>query len=430
MTNNYADLEQFATPKQLKVLKALQSANGVKKRTGIDPSYIRRVLKSLKRQALSRGYSPPHQWNQPTPETHRVKGNSTLYNADGTLDRQWVKSERDSSIASGSSVPEGHTVSKVSTLLDGQGKVRAQWIQAPKDGAIKWSELEHAITRAVRPLAGLADPTTRPSPSGNQSELISLFALGDPHIGMLSWSQETGADFDLKIACRELYAAVDMLTAQAPNGKIAILANLGDFFHAEDDKQLTPRGGNKLDVDSRWGKVAESGIRLMRRMIDRLLEKYEQVRVINVPGNHDPQLSRVLSMIIEAIYEREPRVIVEPNLNPYFYCRYGRTLLGFAHGDGAKMDQLPGIMAADVPQDWGQADYRYWITGHVHHQVKKEYTGCVVESFRTLAPRDMWHHSQGYRSGQSLTAITYDPEFGEISRVTVDIRKVRAVNNT
>jgi hypothetical protein len=79
-------------------------------------------------------------------------------------------------------------------------------------------------------------------------------------------------------------------------------------------------------------------------------------------------------------------------------------------------------MAADRPEDWGATDYRVWFTGHIHHQTRKEFPGCVIESFRTLAARDYWHAWKGYRSGQSLSCITLHKEYGEITRSTVDIR--------
>ena len=79
------------------------------------------------KKEASRGWAPDHDWTHPVPDGHRVKGNSTLYDADGELAKQWVKSERDSDDPTAfEPVPEGHLIKKVSTLLDGQGKVRAR----------------------------------------------------------------------------------------------------------------------------------------------------------------------------------------------------------------------------------------------------------------------------------------------------------------
>lgn len=376
------------------------------------------------RPNASRGYAPEYDWNHPVPEGHRVKGNSTLYGPSGEVEGQWVKSERDSDDPPAHApVPEGHLIKKVSTLLDGQGKVRAQWLQAPKDEQTRWDEFWAACERHIAKYKGVAAPVV--APKFNDVETCTVYPLGDPHIGMLSWAKETGADFDLHIAERDLIRAVDLLVDRAPASKIAVLANVGDFFHAEDDAQRTPTSGHKLDCDTRWAKITDVGFNIMRHLTDRLLEKHDTVHVVNVPGNHDPKMARMLAMWLSAVYEREPRVHVMDNRNPYMYLKHGKNLFGFAHGDGAKMEALPSIMAADQPEHWGSTNYRVWFTGHIHHQTRKEFPGCVIESFRTLAPRDYWHSWKGYRSGQSLSCITIHSEFGEITRSTVDIKLVR-----
>jgi hypothetical protein len=367
------------------------------------------------------GNDPP--WRSPMPDGHRHRGNSTLF-AEGAISSQWVKTERDSADPPVLPVvPAGHRVAKVSTLLDSQGQVRGQWVQAPKDKGASLDDFWAACERSAAAYKGLADAT--PKPVATEAELLTVYPLGDPHIGMLSWAKETSVNFDLSIAARELYGTVDMLLERAPRSAIGVLANLGDFFHAEGDDQRTPTSGAKLDVDSRWGKVTEAGFTLMRRAVDRMLTRHAEVWVVNVPGNHDPKMARMLAMWMAAVYERDSRVKVLDNQNPYIYVTHGQNLIGFAHGDGAKIEQLPAIMATDRAPDWGTTRYRTWLTGHIHHMTRKEYPGCIVESFRTLAPRDYWHHHRGYRTGQSLSCITYHREWGEITRSTVDLRLTR-----
>lgn len=426
--SNKNPLLDFATDEEAKVVRALdQYGTPAKAAAALDITRgcLRDRMRRLTRRAASRGYSPDHDWTHPVPEGHRVKGNSTLYGPGGQVDGQWVKSERDSDDPPAfEPVPEGHLIKKVSTLLDAQGQVRAQWLQAPKDEQTRWDEFWAACERNAEKYKGLVESTK--APKFSDADTCTLYPLGDPHIGMLAWAKETGQDFDLHIAERDLLRAVDLLVDRAPPSKTGILANVGDFFHAEGDDQRTPTGGNKLDVDTRWAKISDVGLSIMRHLIDRLLEKHALVIVVNVPGNHDPKMARMLNMWLSAVYEREPRVQVTDNRNPYIYITHGKVLLGFAHGDGAKREQLPSIMAADEPAEWGASEYRIWITGHIHHETCKEFPGCTVESFRTLAARDYWHSWKGYRSGQSLSCITLHKDYGEITRSKVDIKLVRA----
>jgi UDP-2,3-diacylglucosamine pyrophosphatase LpxH len=257
-------------------------------------------------------------------------------------------------------------------------------------------------------------------------ELCAIYPLGDPHIGMLSWHCETGEDFDLAIAERDLCTAIDALVARTPDADLAYLVNVGDFFHADDERRVTPKSGHRLDVDGRKGKVARVGFRIMRSLIDRLLEKHRTVRVINARGNHDPEMAMMLALWLEAVYSDEPRVEVLGSDSPYIYFRFGANLVGVHHGDGAKMEALPQVMATDRAKDWGDTEYRYWVTGHIHTQTRKEFPGCIVESFRTLAAADYWTHSMGSRSGRSLQAMVLHERYGEFARFTVDLAQVRA----
>lgn len=324
-------------------------------------------------------------------------------------------------------VPEGHAVKGISTYFGSDGSITGQWVKTDRKAQEQWTLFLDAAERATASYRGLSSPA--PGPAVADADLEVFYPLGDPHIGMLSWHRETGEDFDLQIAQQTLFDTVDLLVERAPAAECGVLVNVGDFFHADDDNQRTAASGHKLDVDSRASKVAEIGFSLMRRMTDRLLEKHRYVKVINVCGNHDPKMSRMLAMWMAAVYEREPRVEIVPSENPFVYHRFGKNLIGVCHGDGAKPEALGSLMAADMPKWWGETEFRMWITGHIHHITRKELPGnVVVESFRTTASRDYWHHWKGYRAGRSLNAVVIHRENGEMARFTVGLKEIaRAV---
>ena len=85
------------------------------------------------------------------------------------------------------------------------------------------------------------------------------------------------------------------------------------------------------------------------------------------------------------------------------------------------MAQLPLVMAASNPEQWGATKYRYAMTGHVQHNSAIETGGVIVESFQRTAARDAWHQASGFRSGRSMTALTLHKTKGEISRQKVNI---------
>jgi UDP-2,3-diacylglucosamine pyrophosphatase LpxH len=309
-------------------------------------------------------------------------------------------------------------------MLDSQGQVRVQWVSTDRAKEELLDQFWQAAAKHAANFQGIAKPV--PTPYIISDEKLNIFPLGDPHIGMLAWGAETGENFDLKIATADLLACVDMLAERAPQARRAALINVGDFAHAQSDDQRTPTGGNKLDVDGRFGKVAQTGFAIMIHLTNRLLERHEIVDVFNARGNHDPLMAQLIAMYLQAWYRNEPRVTVHDAFNPFQYIRFGKNLIGIHHGDGAKPSDLPEIMAADRPQDLGETEFRLWVTGHIHHETCKEFRTCTVESFRTLAAKDFWHHWKGYRSGQSLSALTFHKDYGEISRSTVPLKLARA----
>jgi hypothetical protein len=244
--------------------------------------------------------------------------------------------------------------------------------------------------------------------------------MGDPHFGMYAWWQDAGNDFDLEIAERLTCGAVDRLIQSSPNADVGLLLNLGDMFHA-DNQSNSSQSGHQLDVDGRWAKVQQIGLRATIHCIKRLLEKHKKVIFRINRGNHDKHSSYALALMISCYFHNEPRLEVDLSPSMVWYYKFGLNLIGSTHGDTIKEKDMLPIMAADKAQDWGATKFRYWYAGHVHHSQVKEYQGGIVEYFRTLAARDAWHQGQGYRAGRDMCCIVLHEKHGEIERHKCDI---------
>lgn len=358
------------------------------------------------------------------PEGHELAGVSRLTGPDGDVRGEWGKTRIAGADEPATAVPESFLLDRASVMRRGDGSTVVEWASYKRDAVAKWEEIKEAVAQHVaeyvRPVESLKGPKT------TDADRLVVYPLGDPHIGMLAWANEVGESFDLRIAERELCECMAQLVARSPASKECIVTNLGDFWHAQDDMQRTPKDGHKLDVDGRSGKVGRVGLSIFRTIVDACLSKHDRVKVRSIPGNHDPQSAFWLPLYLAAVYKNEPRVTVEEGFNPYQYDVFGNVLLGWAHGDGAKLETLGEIMATDEPEKWGAASFRYWNTGHIHHWSQKELRGCVVDTHRTLAGKDAWHHHSGYRSGRALKAVTYHRQYGLDSVVIVGVERVRA----
>lgn len=316
--------------------------------------------------------------------------------------------------------PVGARVIGVSTLYGEDGKPRAEWVKTRVDQ--NQEDMIDAIKSAFDVYMGAAAPVAQPR--GTDEDLATVYVVSDHHLGLYTWAAETGEDYDLEIGAELLTGSMSQLVAASPSSGTGIVLSLGDFFHSDSDDNRTRRSGASLDVDTRYAKVLETGVQLMITAIDLARQKHDKVIVRVIKGNHDPYASLALGVALAAFYHGMDEVVVDTSPSPYWWWRFGRVLLGATHGDMAKPSEMPGIMAAQRPREWGDTEHRYIYLGHVHSRAKGgENGGAVWETFQTLAPKDAWHTEMGYQSGRSMVAITHHRERGEIMRHTVSVPK-------
>lgn len=313
-------------------------------------------------------------------------------------------------------IPDGYMAKGVSTLVGPDGSIKSQWIKTTADME-RQRELQLAAIDAMA--ADLPRVAPRKAAGAWRTDLLTVYPIGDPHVGMLSWPEETGEDWNLDIAKQVHCDAMAALVAAAPSTETAVVVNLGDALHFDSLEAKTPRSGHMLDADGRYAKIIDVAIATMRQCIESALTKHKAVHVICVPGNHDETGGMWLARLLAIAYEREPRVTVDTSPGLFAYYRFGRVLLGVHHGHTAKPDKLPGVMACDRAKDWGEAEHRHWLTGHIHHESRKEYAGVTVESFGTLAAKDAYATNGGWRSSRNMQAIVYHAEHGEVARSKV-----------
>lgn len=382
-------LKDFATTRQREILAAIDlhgSQRQAGKALGLSPGTIGNTVKAVKRKAALQGFAPEADLTRLVPEPHVLRGVSSLY--------------------------------------DGEGKLRLQWVKTKLDESKAREAIEEWVTWLVEDAAGKAPAIALSQPQAQDSDLLAVYPMGDPHFGMYAWAEEAGHDFDAAIAEQLTYAAIDRLVASAPPAKQALIIELGDFFHADNNNARTERAGNPLDTDTRHKRIMRIGLRAMTYVIQAALKKHEKVTVRIVQGNHDTQSSYALALGLDAWFRNEQRVEIDLSAAPFWYHRFGKVLIGATHGDTCKPGQLPSLMAADQPQEWGTTKHRYWYHGHVHHASLAEHPGCLVESFRTLAPRDAWATGAGYRAGRDMFCIVHHKDFGEIERHRCDIAMI------
>lgn len=323
---------------------------------------------------------------------------------------------------SGNYVSTGEVLKGSSTLYDKNGNVTAQWVKSDVEKEAALQTIQTCIEEYVQTL-----PTFKAKifeASHTSDDLMAVYPLADAHLGMRAYKENAGDDWDLKKA-QEVYCGIfDRLIRTTPHCTQAVIVNLGDYFHRDNMAGVTERHRHKLDTDGTYRMMVDTGFKVMLQMINSALEHHKTVRIINAVGNHDDTGAIFLQVALKHMYANEPRVKVDCSESAFGYFRHGNSLFGTHHGQSVKPDKLPLLMATDRAKEWGETKFRYFLTGHIHHDTRKEYSGCIVESFRTLTAKDTYTTANGYRSGQDSKALVIHKDFGEVERHTINIAQV------
>jgi hypothetical protein len=381
-------LKEYATPAQARVIDAVnrcKSMGAAAKELGFNPSSVQSMLADVKKKAAIFGYSPQHDMTRTVPEPFIVKGVSTYYDKDGKAAGQWVKS-----------------------------RLEDEAYNALIKGAI--SEF----------LVGVETIPVPSPPLDYQDDIIPWVQIGDAHIGMLAHAAETGENFDLKIAERELCGAIAQLIDELPSCERLVINDLGDATHYDNMIAATAASGHPLDADGRHPKMLRVYSRTMRYIVDKALTKAKTVDVIINQGNHSRINDFWMRELLTVAYGPSGRVNVLDNDSVFIGYRMGNTFVMVHHSDKCRPAHLVGVMTSDFRKDFGETEHHLIDVGHVHHHfVSKEHPSVIIESWNHLAANDKWAHDAGYRSRKSITVVLRSRRYGDVGRRVLPIQEVR-----
>jgi hypothetical protein len=347
-------------------------------------------------------------------EAYKIHGTKEKAAAALGCNRELVRRRLHANTATGHMPPpDGQVVSGISTLYNKDGEVTAQWVKTRTD-----AEKQLALMSAAIEALATESPRQEPigGPTRTESALCNLYTITDAHFGQLSQAHESGADWDLKIAEELIGECFERMIANSPDAELGICNNGGDFLHTDSFKPMTPASGHMLDADSRYQKIVQVAVRVLRRMVNASLRKHKRVIVNMLDANHDPVGETWLRVLFAALYEREPRITVSMSPSPYVAHQHGKTMLAFHHGHGTKKENLPLLFASRFSQMWGETQYRYCHTGHYHHADEKEHPGMTVIQHPTLAAPDAYAARGGWDSHRVAQAIFYHDKYGQVGR--------------
>jgi len=384
---NYIALKEWASPRQLEILDALNtnpSISKVAKQLGISASTVNSCITRVKAKAARQGYSPSHDMIHTSPESHIVKGVSSYYDEKGNLSRQWVKTD----------LKKGAELEAIKSFVEGLAE-----------------DLKNKHINIT-------------SPTNTDTDLMSCYVIGDHHLGMLAHAATTGdEDYNIDRAEALLVDAFDKLITRGVDAHTGLLVNLGDFLHANDTTNTT-QSGNVLDVDGHFSRAYTAAGALLRRVVNMMLEKHEKVVILNARGNHDRDAALSLNILLKVLYEDDPRIEVLDNVSKFVSFQFGSNLIVTHHGDRMTPQRVYEHVTRTMSKKWGDTTHRFCWMGHIHHKTAREIGGMVVESWNVLSPVDGWHAESGYGSDRSMSCVVLHSQYGEYIRHKVGIKEL------
>lgn len=248
--------------------------------------------------------------------------------------------------------------------------------------------------------------------------------IPDIHFGKLSWAEESGEDYDLKIAEQRYSDAISNLLSLVDTSKIErIVFPIGNDMLNIDSRKNETFAGTRQDSDSRFFKIVKTVKDILIRNINSL-SLIAPVDVIVISGNHDPESMFMIGEILDAYYTHNPNVSIDNSPKQRKYYQYGKNGMQYTHGNEEKHSDLGLIFATEQKELWAATDFRFAKLGHFHKNKKTsymsidEYQGFQVQVLPSLSGSDAWHNSKGYMSKKQAKGFLYDKIKGQIAEFT------------
>ena len=276
-----------------------------------------------------------------------------------------------------------------------------------KQGLVEEDVLEHFIKQAE----GYSPVKLRTIEQSGEN--ILLINIVDPHLGQLSWHEESGENYDYKIAVERFKTIILDVIAKSPyDGYDTIYFVTGNDFFNSDTPTGTTTAGTQQTNDVRPEKMFNKGCDLLVWTIDALRTAYpcSAIETILVSGNHDKVTMYHAAKYLYAWFRNDTTVKIDISPMLHKGVRYGKTALLFTHGES----ELKNL-------DWVYSEFRHLIgdtqeteihAGHKHRIKVEEKNGALIRSNPSPVALGGWSYKQGYNSVSRAISRVYSKKNG------------------
>ena len=230
----------------------------------------------------------------------------------------------------------------------------------------------------------------------DSNKLLELTGM-ELHLGKMSWSGETGQDYDKNIAQDRFYTIYNEVLEQQETEKCdTCLICIGNDFFNSDTVNATTTKGTPQTNDLRWQKLFNIGLELYTQMLLGLSDKFNNIEIRLQSGNHDKMASFYLYIALSCYFKDFKNIHFSKNYKDVQCYLWGKCGIFFSHGD-TNLKRLIKSIPAEFYEEWGRTTFRELHLGHLHKEVVvDDDSGMITRRVGSPTGTDQYHYEERY----------------------------------
>ena len=294
---------------------------------------------------------------------------------------------------------------------------RKKWQRTQAD-ADKWNTFDLTVLKPTMDFVREHLPKYRPPVVKlirAKSPYAAVVGVSDWHLMKQAYDKDWKSVYNQSKAIKLLKKTNDTLISYLiKHGKPEkIYLPVGsDDLHVDNPDQKTTRGTEQgAATDGDWAGTLQRYVDITVGMIE-MYSSIAPVEVVVVNGNHDANTSEMLGVLLATLYEKRKRISVHRSHYSRQWFQYGKTCIGFAHGDDITLNKLKGslhkfvlVEAKECGIDINHCSEFLFFTGHLHFDSFEDLGGVKHFIIPSLSGSDQWHRNFGFIGSKKESSL-------------------------
>lgn len=186
----------------------------------------------------------------------------------------------------------------------------------------------------------------------------------------------------------------------------------GDYLQTDNMVNTTVKGTQLETVD--FKKMVANGIEFIYSVVESALENSPNVKLAYLPGNHSSSNDYMVMQVLKARY---PDLQIDDDIKQFKHAWLNNHAIFLHHGDKRKAsNKITEVIVSEYAKEWGQADSRYLITGHLHFE--KSLSNSGITHYQVMSPSKSsdYDKQQGYVTSERGLMLL---EFNKYKRTAI-----------